>query len=240
MPRRFGFGPRAAMAEDRRDVVAGRAAEARHVFDQAQDRNAHLLEHRDAAPRVDQGDVLRRRDDDRAGQRRLLRHGELRVAGAGRQVDDENIEIVPCHFAQHLRDRRDHHRPAPDHGVVFLDQKADRHHLDAKTLHRLQHARADLPRLAAQAEQFWLRRAVNVGVENAGLQSERGKAEREIAGGGGFADAALAGGDGDDVLDAGNAGGFRRRAGLEIWRGVRTRAAHDPSGSSFFTSRARK
>ena len=154
-----------------------------------------------------------------AGQRRLLRHGELRVAGAGRQIDDENVEIAPRHLAQHLRDRRDHHRPAPDHGVVFLDQKADRHHLDAEALHRLQHARADLPRLAAQSEQFWLRRAIDVGVENAGLQSERGEAEREIAGGGGLADAALAGGDRNDVLDAGNAGGFRRRAGLEIWRG---------------------
>ena len=30
-------------------------------------------------------DVLRRRDDDGAGERHLLRHGELRVAGAGRQ-----------------------------------------------------------------------------------------------------------------------------------------------------------
>ena len=168
-------------------------------------RDVHLLEHRDAAPRIDQRDVLRRRDDHRTRQRRLLRHGELRIAGAGRQVDDQDIEIAPRHLAQHLRDRRDHHRAAPDHGEVFLDQKADRHHLDAETLHRLQHARADLPRLAAQAEQFWLRRAVNVGVEDAGLQSDRGEAEREIAGGGGLADAALAGGDRDDVLDAGDA-----------------------------------
>ena len=175
--------------------------------------------HRDAAPCVDQGNVLRRRDDDGACQRRLLRHGELGVPGARRQIDDENIEIVPRHFAQHLRDGRDHHRSAPDHGVVFLDQKADRHHLDAKPLHRLQHARAELPRLAAQAEQLWLRRTINVGIENAGLQSQRRKAEREIAGGGGFADAALAGGNGNDVLDAGKAGGSRRRARLEIWRG---------------------
>src|SRR3954467_9284691 len=63
----LGFLPRAAMAEDRRDLVAGRAAEARHVFDQPEQRDVDLLEHRDGAPRVDQGDVLRRRDDDGTG-----------------------------------------------------------------------------------------------------------------------------------------------------------------------------
>ena len=62
-------------------------------------RNFDLLEHRDAAPCIDQRDVLRRRDDDRAGQRRLLRHGELRIAGTGRQIDDENVEITSRHFA---------------------------------------------------------------------------------------------------------------------------------------------
>jgi hypothetical protein len=53
-----------------------------------------------------------------------------------------------------------------------------------------------------------LRRTINVGIENAGLQPQRSEAEREVAGGGGFADAALARGDRDDVFDAGNAGGF--------------------------------
>jgi len=72
----------------------------------------------------------------------------------GRQIDDQNIELAPCHFAQHLGNGRDHHRPAPDHGEIFLDQKADRHHLDAEALHRFKHARAHLPRFAAQAEQL--------------------------------------------------------------------------------------
>ena len=33
----------------------------------------------------------------------LLRHGELRVAGAGRQVDDQHVELAPFDVAQHLR-----------------------------------------------------------------------------------------------------------------------------------------
>src|SRR6266481_1887767 len=215
----FGLVPCATVAEYWRDLMAGRAAKARHVFDQSQQRHVYFLKHRDAPPRVDQGDVLRRRDNHRAGERRLLRHGELGIAGARRQIDDKNIELAPRHLAQHLRDRRNHHRSAPDHGEVFLDQKANRHHLDAKTLHRLQHARADQTRFAAQAEQFRLRGAIDVGVEDSGFQAVRGEAEREIARGGRLADASLAGANGDDVLDAGNAGRSRGRARLQVWTG---------------------
>src|SRR5207302_5917238 len=41
----FGLQPRAAVPEDRRDMVASRAAEARHVFDQSQDRYVNFLKH---------------------------------------------------------------------------------------------------------------------------------------------------------------------------------------------------
>src|SRR5277367_1833553 len=47
----------------------------------AQDRHLDLLEHRDAAPHVHQRDLLRRGNDDSAGQRDALGYGELRVAG---------------------------------------------------------------------------------------------------------------------------------------------------------------
>ena len=36
---------------------------------------------------------------------RGLHQGELRVAGAGRQVDDEVVELAPVHVAQELRAR---------------------------------------------------------------------------------------------------------------------------------------
>src|SRR5436309_2640017 len=83
------------------------------------------------------------------------------------------------------------------------------YHLDAKPLHRLQLAPLHQPRLAAQTEQFRLRRSIDVGVEDAGLESDGGEAQCEITGRGGFADAAFAGGHRDDVLDAGNAGRVR-------------------------------
>src|SRR5439155_9017194 len=178
---RFGITPRAAVAEYRGDMVAGRATEARHVFDQSQQRYVDFLKHRDGAPRIDQRDVLRRRDNDCAGERRLLRHGELRVAGARRQIDDENIEIAPRHFAQHLCDGRYHHRPAPNHGEVFFDQEANRHHLDAKAFHRLQRAWTHQARFAAQTEQLRLRGTINIGVEDAGFQPKGCEGEREIA-----------------------------------------------------------
>ena len=59
----------------------------------------HLLEHRDAARHVEQRDVLRRGDDDRAVERDLLRERQLRVAGAGRQIDDQEIERRPSRMS---------------------------------------------------------------------------------------------------------------------------------------------
>src|SRR5258706_9679138 len=81
----------AAGAEDVLGVPALRADVDRHVLDDADDRDADLLEHLEALPRIDEGDVLGRGDDHGAGDRHLLREGELDVAGAGRQVDHEVV-----------------------------------------------------------------------------------------------------------------------------------------------------
>ena len=61
---------RAAVGENVGAAAAMRADEIAHVLDDAEHRHLDLLEHRDAAPRVDQREVLRRRDDHRAGERR--------------------------------------------------------------------------------------------------------------------------------------------------------------------------
>ena len=147
------------------------------------------------------------------GERRRLRHGELGVAGAGRHVDDEDVELAPGDLAQHLGDRRLHHRPAPDHRRLGLDQEADRHHLDAVAVHRGEQPLLDDARLARQPEQLRHRGAVDVGVEQADLQALCGQREGEVAGGGGLADAALAGGDGDDVADTRECRARARRSG---------------------------
>src|SRR6516225_8100096 len=95
------------------------------MFSTMEYRHVDALEHGDAAPRVDQSEILRRRDDDGAFERHLLRHGELRVAGAGWHVDHHDVERAPLGLAQHLRQGRHNHRPAPDHRRLFVDQKAD-------------------------------------------------------------------------------------------------------------------
>ena len=59
-------------------------------------------------------------------------------------------------------------------------------------------------RPAAQAQQARLRGAIDVGIENADLETDGLQAEREVDGRGRLADPALAGRDGDHVLDAGN------------------------------------
>ena len=92
--------PRAAVRENVGAAAAMRAEEIAHVLDDAEERHLDLLEHRDAAPRVDQRQILRRRDDHRAGERHVLRHGQLRVAGAGRHVDDQHVEFAPRDLAQ--------------------------------------------------------------------------------------------------------------------------------------------
>ena len=73
--------------------------------------------------------------------------------------------------------------------------------------------------LALEAEQLGDRGAVEIGIEDAGPQPFGGKAERQVDGDGGFADAALAGADGNDMADAGD-GLARRRAGTALRLGL--------------------
>ena len=61
-------------------------------------------------------------------------------------------------------------------------------------------------RPAGEAQQARLRGAVDVGVEDAGLEPDRLQAERQVDGRRRLADAALAGGHRDHVLDAGDLG----------------------------------
>src|SRR5690606_5153683 len=59
-------------------------------------------------------------------------------------------------------------------------------------------------RAASKAQESWLRRAVDVGIENAGLEADRAKPQSEVDGRGRLADAAFARGDGNEVLHSGH------------------------------------
>jgi hypothetical protein len=80
-PRGDLLGP--TESEDRLGVAAARADKHAHILDHSQDRHTQLLEHRQAAQRIVQRHVLRRRDDDRAVERDALRQAQRRIAGAG-------------------------------------------------------------------------------------------------------------------------------------------------------------
>ena len=113
-------------------VVLPSGDEVAHVLDHAEDRRAELLEHPHRPHRVVQRHLLRRRDDDRAGQRQQLAERQRHVAGAGRQVDDQVIELRPLGVVeQQLLERAVRHRAAPDERLVLLDERADRDRVNA-------------------------------------------------------------------------------------------------------------
>ena len=114
----------AVFAEDVRFMAAVGAGVAAHVFHQAQHGDGDFVEHGFGFFRIQQGDVLRRGDDDRARDRDLLRKRQLGVAGAGRQVDDEVVEVFPAGFAEELQQGLGDDGAAPDHRGVFFDKVA--------------------------------------------------------------------------------------------------------------------
>ena len=85
------------------------------------------------------------------------------------------VELAPLDLAQHLRQRRDHHRPAPDHRRLLVDQEADRHDREAVARDRLEPRAAERLRTFLDREQRRQRRPVDVGVEHADLQPERAR-----------------------------------------------------------------
>ena len=174
-----------------------------HVLDDAEHRHLDLLEHAQTFARVEQRDVLRRRDDDRAAHRHPLRQGQLRVAGARRHVDDQVVEIVPARRFQQLHQRLRHHRSAPDHRLLGVDQEADRHDFHAVRDRRDHGSLVGAGRaLARQSHHQRLARPVDVGIQQADRRTFVGQAEREVRGSRRLADAALARSHRDDVADA--------------------------------------
>ena len=137
--------------------AGGRIGEEGHVLDDAQDRHrrGHLAEHRRRAAGVDEGDLLRRRDDHHAIDAELLDQGQVNVARPGRQVDHQHVERIdsrsPADVLDHLAHRRGGHRSAPDHRRRLIDDEADGHDLEAPGLEGLELAVLEL-RLLVDAQ----------------------------------------------------------------------------------------
>ena len=67
---------------------------------------------------------LRRRDDEELRLRQQLRERHRDVAGARRQVDEQEVELAPLDVLEELRERLVEHRPAPDDGGVLLARRS--------------------------------------------------------------------------------------------------------------------
>ena len=179
-----------------------------HVFDHAKHRDVDFAEHFDAFLAVQQGDVLGCGDDDGAGYRDFLGQGELDVAGAGGHVDNEVVEFVPEGLLQQLHHGAADHGAAPDHGGFLGDDEGHGVGLESVGVH------GDEVFVFAGIRAFTFRHAehhadagaVDVGVEDADPCTFGLESQSQVDGGGGFADTALAGGDGDDVFHAGDRG----------------------------------
>ena len=174
-----------------------------HVFHQAQNRHAHFFEHADAFAGIDQGDVLRCGDDDRASQRHALRQRQGNVARAWRHVDDQIIQITPKGLAQQLLQGLRDHGTAPNHGVLGVDQKPNRHHLHAVVDHGLHGLAVQAFWVSAQAHHHGLTRAINIRVQQTHLRTFGGQGQSQVGRRGALAHTAFARGHGHDVLHAG-------------------------------------
>ena len=163
----------------------------------------HLLEHLEPLARVEQRDVLRRRDDDGAAHRHALRERELDVAGARRHVDDQVVELAPVGLVSSCLSACVTIGPRQTIGCSSSIRKP----IDMTLRPWPRAARSRLPSrdsgvAGRETQHARLARAVDVGVEQPDRAPSPCEREREVDRDGRLAHAALAGGDRDQVPDA--------------------------------------
>ncbi len=97
------------------------------------------------------------------------------VAGSGRHVDEQHVELAPVHVGEELLERLVQHRAAPHDRRVVVEEEADRHQLQLVADRRDDHL-VDEHGLLVDAEHVRDRVAVDVGVEDPGLWPSRARA----------------------------------------------------------------
>ena len=146
---------------------AGLADERGHVLDDAGDRHPRVLGH----PADPAGDRARPPacgvvTASSAAVGHQLEQRQRDVAGAGREVEQQHVEITPVDVGEELLERLVQHRPAPDDGLVLGTRKPVDHQPDAVCLDR-EHDPAQRDRRPSHAEQVGHRVAPDVGIEQA-------------------------------------------------------------------------
>ncbi len=181
----------AAAGEDVDLVMAVRAGEVRHVLDDAEDFDVDLVKHFEGLARVLQRDVGGGGDDDGSGERDGLHEGDDDVAGAGGEIDEEDVELAPLDLLEELADDLVEHGAAHDERLVAGREESDGDDFDAVGEVGLDLIVGEHARLARGAQHERDVGAVDVGVDEAGAMAELRERDGEIDGERGFADAAL-------------------------------------------------
>src|SRR4029077_3059754 len=107
-PPRFAFA--AASSKDIVALAVRRRHEVTHILDQTKDGHVDLVDHGSSLARVDQSNWLWRSDDDRSRKGDRLHDGKLNIAGAGREIEHQIIELAPFDLPQKLLGVTGHHR----------------------------------------------------------------------------------------------------------------------------------
>ena len=165
-------------------------------------------------------ELLRGRDDDHARHGQGLEHRQRHVARSGRHVDEHIVHVVPLDVGPELGHGAGDDRATPDDGVGLVrEQEVDGHDLDAGAgavgIQEVLAAHG----AAVDAEGLRDGRAGDVGIEHGRLMAAAlhlaGEQTRHEA----LANAALAGHDCDDLIDAG-AGTQRLLQGFRLVLGT--------------------
>ena len=141
---------------------------------------------------------LRRGHEHGLGMRQQLPEREADVAGPRRHVDQEVVQRAPVDVGEELLERAVQHRAAPHDRAAVIQEEPDGHHLQVVRHGRHDHL-VDHDRALLDAEHARDRVAVDVCVDDPDLEAPGAQCEREVHRQRRLADAALAGGDGDDA-----------------------------------------
>ena len=136
------------------------------------------------------------------------------VAGAGREIDEEDVELAPFDLLQELADDLVEHGATHDERLVAGGDESDGDDFDAVREVGLDLIVGEDAGLLRGAHHEGNVGPVDVRVDESGAIAELGEGDGEIDGEGGFADAAFAGADGDDGFDSGKRGGGRGGGGV--------------------------
>ena len=140
------------------------------------------------------------------GEHDRLREAERNVAGAGRKVHHEHIQLGPCDAARELLYRLGDDRAAPDRRRALAEKEAEADERKAVHLERqdvLVRATCGPAGAVLDAEEQRQAGAVDVGIEESDAQPLAREDEREIGGDGALPDAALSRSDRHNVAHRG-------------------------------------